>query len=130
MSAGDNDRAWKSVPSADTSEPVYDVFLSYADADADKYRDLIKSIKEEIQNEIQDYSCHRLVFLDTDALNRGDEWEATIKEKLQECRVFICLLSENYFASNYCTRERLWWGKGKFSADASVRTPCLFTSSV
>ena len=70
-----------------SAETVYDVFLSYAHADAELYgKDLIQSIKQEIQNEIQDVSCRHLVFLDSEALELGDEWEAKIKEKLQECR--------------------------------------------
>ena len=99
----------QNTPSVET---VYDVFLSYSHADAELYgKDLIQSIKQEIQNEIQEVSCRHLVFLDSEALEVGDEWHAKIMEKLQECRVFVCLLSENYLKSFYCSRERLWWEK-------------------
>ena len=95
----------------------YDVFISYSHADAVFYeqnrrpgeKTLIQTIKDEIQNNLHDITCRRLVFLDSEALGYGDEWHAKIMEKLNECRVFVCLLSENYLKSSYCTRERLWW---------------------
>jgi len=91
-------------------ETRYDVFLSYSHKDAELYgKDLIQSIKDEIEADLFDITCRRLVFLDSEALNYGDEWHAKIMEKLNECRVFICLLSDNYLNSTYCMRERLWW---------------------
>ena len=88
----------------------YGVFLSYSHKDAELYgREYIKQIKNAIEECIKEVAGeHRLVFLDTDALNEGDQWHAKIIEKMQECRVFVCLLSENYKESDYCTREKLW----------------------
>ena len=110
ITAGDADRARNNVPDTETPETVYDVFISYSHKDAEIYgADLIRTIKEEIEADLYDIACRRLVFLDSEALGYGDEWQAKIMEKIQECRVFICLLSENYLQSSYCTRERLWW---------------------
>ena len=90
----------------------YDVFLSYSHADATEFRqETIDKIKQEIQDELQDVACRPLVFLDAKALQISDEWQAKIMEKMNECKVFICLLSENYLKSPYCTRERLWWAR-------------------
>ena len=92
----------------------YDVFLSYSHSDSDKYGpELIQNIKKQIEQDLYDTTCRRLVFLDSEALGYGDEWHAKIMEKLNECRVFVCLLSENYLKSSYCTRERLWWEKNE-----------------
>ena len=104
-------------------ETQYDVFISYSHADAEIYGEkLIQSIKEGIEAELSDIVCRPLVFLDSEALGYGDEWHAKIMEKLNECRVFVCLLSENYLASTYCKRERLWWEQkeirnGRFRRD-------------
>ena len=90
----------------------YDVFISYSHEDAKKYgENAIQLIKDMIEADLHDSVCRPLVFLDSEALKFGDEWHAKIMDKLNECRVFICLLSENYLNSSYCTRERLWWEK-------------------
>ena len=51
--------------------------------------ELETAIKDEIEADLFDITCRRLVFLDSEALNYGDEWHAKIMEKLNECRVFI-----------------------------------------
>ncbi len=90
----------------------YDVFISYSHEDARKYGEkAIQFIKDMIEADLHDSVCRPLVFLDSEALGYGDEWHAKIMEKLNECRIFVCLLSENYLKSSYCTRERLWWEK-------------------
>jgi hypothetical protein len=90
----------------------YDVFISYSHRDKEKYgQELIPKIKQQIENDLSKTIGRSLVFLDSEALGYGDEWHAKIMEKLNECRVFVCLLSENYFQSTYCTRERLIWEK-------------------
>ena len=88
----------------------YDVFISYSHADAKLYgQETIDKIKQEIQAELQDIACRPLVFLDTEALKYGDEWHAKIMGKMDECKIFVCLLSQNYLNSPYCRRERIWW---------------------
>ena len=103
----------------------YDIFLSYAHADAKLFgQNFIAQIKREIEQDLYDITCRSLVFLDTDALNYGDEWHAKIMEKLSECRIFICLLSENYLKSEYCARERLWWAQKELK-DGRIRQNTL-----
>ena len=60
---------------------------------------------------MQSVSAHPFVFLDSEALRMGMEWESTIRESIRDCRVFIYLLSPNYLKSDYCQRERLWWAR-------------------
>ena len=93
------------------SEHHYRVFLSYAHADAqtDAGKMLIASFKEQINAALQSAAGKDLVFLDSEALEWGDEWSARITECLQQCKVFVCLLSPNYQKSAYCKRERLMW---------------------
>ena len=98
------------LPKVDDLPERYDVFLSYSHKDADLYgKETIEKIKLEIQNELQDHAYRPLVFLDTEDLKNNDQWHARIMEKIKECKIFICLLSENYFNSDYCTRERILW---------------------
>ena len=105
------------LPAPEQLPGRYDVFLSYSHKDAELYgKETVERIKQEIQNELQDVACRPLVFLDTEALNSGDEWHAKIMEKLEECKVFVCLLSQNYLDSPYCTRERLWWEQKEIRA--------------
>ena len=93
----------------------YQIFLSYSHKDAEKYGvDYITEIKRQIEESIGEN-----VFLDVDALKPGNAWNAEIQGHLDRSKVFICLLSENYIKSEYCTRERLWWAqremaKGRF----------------
>ena len=92
----------------------YDVFLSYAHADAqsDEQKRIVRSIKETIDQALQSVvepdSC---VFLDSEALKWGDEWNTKICESIDKARVFVYLLSPNYLKSNYCQREKLWWAR-------------------
>ena len=87
----------------------YEIFLSYAHADAEKYgQDYIDEIKRRIEGSIGEKD---VVFLDTQALGAGDAWNAAIQKSLDESKVFIYLLSENYLRQEYCARERLWWAQ-------------------
>ncbi len=93
------------------SEHNYRVFISYAHADAQTAvgKELIASFKEQINAALQSAAGEDLVFLDSEALEWGDEWSSKIMECLQQCKVFVCLLSPNYQESSYCKRERLMW---------------------
>ena len=93
------------------SEHDYRIFISYAHADAqtDAGKKLIASFKEQINKALQSAAGEDLVFLDSEALEWGDEWSSKITECLRQCKVFVCLLSPNYQQSAYCKRERLMW---------------------
>ncbi len=95
------------------TEEKYYVFLSYSHRDAEKYgRDHINNIKDKIEeclSQIPNLKEKPCVFLDAEALSWGDTWNSKIIEKLNECKLFICLYSENYRKSEYCKKERLWW---------------------
>ena len=90
----------------------YDVFFSYAHADAqtDEQQKILSAIKEAIEQALKDVagkdSC---VFLDSEALRWGDEWSTKIRTCIDNARVFVYLLSPNYLKSNYCQREKMWW---------------------
>ena len=90
----------------------YDVFISYAHADAKdpESRKLVERIKKSIEEALKPVlSHHPFVFLDSEALQWGDEWSAKIASCIKNCYMFVYLLSPNYLKSNYCQREKLWW---------------------
>ena len=97
-------------------KPKYDVFISYAHADArtEEQKKLVNEIKSSIEQALKTVSANGddpHVFLDSEALGWGDEWSAKICRCIENCRVFVYLLSPNYLKSNYCQREKLWWAK-------------------
>jgi len=100
----------------DPMEQKYDVFISYAHADAqtEEQKKLVDEIKSSIEQALKTVSASGNdphVFLDSEALGWGDEWSAKICRCIENCRVFVYLLSPNYLKSNYCQREKLWWAK-------------------
>jgi len=96
------------------SERKYDVFFSYAHADAqtDEQKKILAVIKGAIEQALKGVagkdSC---VFLDSEALRWGDEWSSKIRSCIDNARVFVYLLSPNYLKSNYCQREKMWWAR-------------------
>lgn len=103
---------------------AYDIFISYAHADAltpdgeAQIREIKQSIEEALQEQkkgtkakTQTTRRKSRVFLDSEALKWGNEWNAKIRESIQNCKVFVYLLSPNYVKSDYCQREKLWWAK-------------------
>ena len=86
----------------------YEIFLSYSHADSDKYG---QNYIDEIKRQIEESIGEDIVFLDAKALKDGDEWNSKIQKCLDQSKVFIYLLSENYLKSEYCTRERIWWAQ-------------------
>ena len=89
----------------------YDVFLSYAHADAvtEEGRAAIEAIKISIEDALKDISPKSSVFLDSMALEWGDVWNEKLRQCIAQCKVFVYLLSPNYIHSAYCRREKLLW---------------------
>ena len=95
-------------------ERRYDVFLSYAHADArtDEQKQIVAAIKESIEQALKSVVGHNsCVFLDSEALKWGDEWNAKICKCIDQAKIFVFLLSPNYLRSDYCQREKLWWAR-------------------
>ena len=110
----------------ESESKTYDVFISYAHADAKTKagKELIAQFKEQINTALEVVAGEDLVFLDSEALEWGEEWSKNIMECLQRCKIFVCLLSPNYQKSKYCKREWLMWERkeirlGRLSKAAS-----------
>ena len=50
-------------------------------------------------------SIERFQYKDTDAIKTGAEWPAKIKQELQDCQLFVALISNGYWDSEWCRRE-------------------------
>ena len=91
---------------------TYDVFLSYSHRDRDTFgMEYILRIKDEIESSLKGLVVGHApkVFLDAEALHLGELWHSKIMASLRQCKVFVCLVSDQYLNSDYCARERLWW---------------------
>ncbi len=71
------------------------IFLSYAREDQ-KFIDLIKIILTRLHLE-----SGVTFFCDVDNILPGEEWAISVSEALENANVYICLLSKNYFSSNF-----------------------------
>ena len=102
----------------------YDVFISYAHADAagPAGAGMVKQIKDEIEAALRPVSPHPFAFLDSEALKWGMDWNSRITECISTCRVFVYLLSPNYLKSEYCRRERLIWAQREIGRGRLNRT--------
>jgi len=77
------------------SEVIIDIFVSHSN--------LEKSIATDLKQKLQDTNMR--VFLAHDDIDGGDDWMKELYEKINECDVFIVLLSNNYRQANFCDQE-------------------------
>ena len=77
------------------TEPIIDVFVSHAYNQVEIATDL----KQKLQSDTF------RVFLAHDDIDGGEEWMKMLYEKVQECDVFVVLLSDEYHKANYTDQE-------------------------
>src|SRR5215213_3578415 len=82
----------------------YDLFISYARRDnADKQ---VRELRDTISHDFHKSVGRNFdVFFDEDDIPNMVAWEKRIAQGLRESRVFLAVISPNYFASRYCRRE-------------------------
>jgi tetratricopeptide (TPR) repeat protein len=82
----------------------YDLFISYAHAD--NVRGQVRELSDAIQDDFRRFAGRELeIFFDESAIPSMSDWESRIGQGLRESRLFLAVLSPNYFASAYCRRE-------------------------
>ena len=83
---------------------AYDVFVSYAHRDNPQGQ--VRELRDAIVENFQLFAGRELsVFFDEQAIPSMSAWEQRIAEGLRESRLFLAVLSPNYFESPYCQRE-------------------------
>lgn len=84
------------------------VFISYS-----SIKDLdgtVSEFHENLQNEIQVNSDPSVtVFLDKDGIKTGSNWQGSLSGALDQCTVFVILLSPSWLHSEWCRKEYLYF---------------------
>jgi TIR domain len=82
----------------------YDLFISYAHKD--NSREQVRELRDAILEDFHKFAGRELnIFFDADEIRSMADWEDRIGLGLRESRLFLAVLSPNYFASAYCRRE-------------------------
>ena len=74
------------------------IFISYARPDA---KHVAQSIYEYYHERLQGYN----VFLDTEKIEGGKDWEETIRDKVNKSDIVLALITEGVFKSKYISEE-------------------------
>jgi len=72
-----------------------DTFLSHADED--------KKIARKLADKLNEHGFD--VFVAHDDIEIGDEWEKTLKDRIEKCELFLALLSENFRQASFTDHE-------------------------
>jgi hypothetical protein len=91
------------------TEPSHAVFLSYASQDAEAAQKICQALR----------SAGIEVFLDQSELRSGDAWDQKIRREIQDCALFIPVISANT-ASRHEGYFRLEWDLSKLKAEGDA----------
>jgi tetratricopeptide (TPR) repeat protein len=82
----------------------YDLFMSYAHRV--NARGQVRELRDAISKDFQKFAGRDLsIFFDEHDIPSMTDWEKRIAQGLRESRLFLAVLSPEYFASSYCRRE-------------------------
>ena len=79
-----------------TSQMLYDVFISHANADKIEYVEQLKQSLDKLKIR---------VFYDKDTLEWGDNWKDKIIEGVDQAEFAIIVISENFFGREWTEKE-------------------------
>lgn len=65
----------------------------------------VNGLARQLSNTLGLNSIERFQYKEIDAIKTGSDWPAKIKQELQDCQLFVALLSEGYWESEWCRRE-------------------------
>ncbi|KAH1152255.1 hypothetical protein GLYMA_16G210600v4 [Glycine max] len=89
--------AWGSSSSSSSSSSNYDVFLSF------RGEDTRHAFTGHLYKALHDKGIH--TFIDDEKLQRGEQITRALMEAIQDSRVAITVLSQNYASSSFCLDE-------------------------
>ncbi len=82
-------------------------FVSYVRQTDEEGNDRVKVIVEGLKKGVKNQSSSHPMsfFYDIDSIRSGDDWQQQIEQQIQFCGLFIPIITEAYFESNYCKYE-------------------------
>jgi tetratricopeptide (TPR) repeat protein len=88
----------------------YHVFISYARKDNEPKGKDGKGWVDALAHDlaafhVEDRRPKLNIFFDNDRIENGDFWSSKIREGLRQSRLFLAVLSPNFFASDWCRKE-------------------------
>jgi tetratricopeptide (TPR) repeat protein len=82
----------------------YDLFISYAHLDNARHQ--VRELRDAILEDFEGFAGRSLkIFFDEEDIPGMSAWESRIARGLRESRLFLAVLSPNYFDSEYCRKE-------------------------
>lgn len=91
-------------------EKKYDVFISYSHAD--------EKIAQQICRLFDEYRIS--YFLDRDSIKPASNWLDVLAESIKSCKVFLLLVSKNFFESDYSMMELQYAFSERNNCDISI----------
>jgi tetratricopeptide (TPR) repeat protein len=100
--------------------PERTVFVSYSHKDKDLLGPLVAQLKALEQAGLLD------VWVDT-RIDAGDKWYVDIEEAMERAVVAVCLVSEHFLASDFCTKEEIPFLLKRTEQDGLLIIPVLLS---
>jgi formylglycine-generating enzyme required for sulfatase activity len=94
------------------------VFISYARED--------KALRQTLTDHLIIYKRNKLLQIwDDGEIAAGEEWAKEIDEKLEQADIILCLVSKDFFSSNFCYTKEMATALQKHDAGRAVVIPIL-----
>ncbi|MEY2505827.1 MAG: hypothetical protein QOH01_156 [Verrucomicrobiota bacterium] len=103
--------------------PARTVFISYSHKDKDLLGPLVAQLKALEQAGVLD------VWVDT-RIDAGEKWYPDIEQAMQRAAVAVCLVSEYFLASDFCTKEEIPFLLRRAEQDGLLIIPVLLSDCV
>ena len=100
--------------------PERTVFISYSHKDKDLLGPMVAQLKALEQAGLLD------VWVDT-RIDAGDKWYVDIEEAMERAGVAVCLVSEHFLASDFCTKEEIPFLLKRAEQDGLLIIPVLLS---
>jgi tetratricopeptide (TPR) repeat protein len=100
-----------------TDKPT--VFVSYSHLDEERWKNPLLQHLLALQN------ADRILVWDDSKIDTGADWYPEIEQAIQQTDIAICLLTANYLASDFCTKEEVPALLTRREQDGMVLIPVL-----
>lgn len=102
----------------------YDLFISYAtrDNDGSAVVDFVETLEKHLSDNLVNFASPKekvRIYFDRKRLAQETavDWRQELEDAASSCALLVPLLSPNYLTSEYCTKEREWFGSQPHARD-------------